>query len=131
MRELTVKQAARETGLSVHTLRYYERIGLMDRVNRAENGHRKYTPENLEWITLLQRLRVTRMPISEMKRFADLVREGDRTIPERRELLEAHRIKLEAQRSEIDETLAVLSEKLTHYRGSGTGLQKQEETNGV
>lgn len=118
MQELTVKQAARETGLSVHTLRYYERIGLMDRVDRAENGHRKYTRENLEWITLLQRLRVTRMPISEMKRFADLVREGDHTIPRRRELLEAHRIKLETQRAEIDKTLAVLSGKLAHYRDS-------------
>ena len=123
MQEFTVKQAAQETGLNAHTLRYYERIGLMDRVARAVSGHRRYTGGDLEWITLLQRLRSTGMPISEMKRFADFVREGEHTIPERRKLLEFHERKLKAQREEIDKTLAVLSEKLSHYRASEAALQ--------
>lgn len=123
LEELTVKQVACETGLSAHTLRYYERIGLMDRVGRAASGHRRYTGDDLEWITLLQRLRSTGMPISEMKRFADFVREGEYTIPERRKLLESHERKLKAQREEIDETLTVLSGKLSHYRTSEATLQ--------
>lgn len=130
IRELTVKQVVQQTGLSAHTLRYYERIGLMDRVGRAESGHRRYTGDDLEWITLLQRLRSTGMPISEMKRFADLVREGERTIPERLELLESHERKLKAQREKIDETLIVLSRKLRHYRASGAAMQTTKNETG-
>ena len=127
MQELTVKQVARKTGLNAHTLRYYERIGLMDRVSRAASGHRRYTGDDLEWITLLRRLRSTGMPISEMKRFADFVRDGEHTIQKRLELLERHESKLESQREEIDETLRVLSEKISHYRASGAALRSEKQ----
>lgn len=85
-------------------------------VDRAPSGHRRYTEDNLEWIFLLRCLRSTGMPIAEMRRFADLARQGENTIPERRELLEAHERKLHDQLGEIEKTLAVLAEKLGHYR---------------
>ena len=116
--ELSVQRVAKNTGLSAHTLRYYERIGLMAPISRAPNGHRRYTEHDLEWIILLVRLRSTGMPISEMQRFADLVWRGESTIPDRRELLEAHERRLSEQRQEIEQTLAVLAEKLVHYRAS-------------
>lgn len=116
--ELSVQQVAENTGLSAHTLRYYERIGLMAPIGRDPNGHRRYTDDDMEWIILLMRLRSTGMPIAEMQRFADLVWRGETTIPERRELLEAHERQLNDQRQEIEKTLAVLEEKLTHYRAS-------------
>lgn len=116
--ELSVQQVAENTGLSTHTLRYYERIGLMAPIGRAPNGHRRYTEDDLEWIILLIRLRSTGMPIAEVQRFADLVWRGETTIPERRELLESHERQLNDQRQEIEKTLAVLEEKLTHYRAS-------------
>lgn len=115
-RELSIQEVADKTGLSVHTLRYYERIGLMEPVPRAANGHRKYRENDLEWITLLLRLRATNMPISEMKRFADLVRQGDSTVPERRKLLEAHERKRRVKLREIQNTLSVLQDKISRYR---------------
>lgn len=125
--ELSVKRVAENTGLSAHTLRYYERIGLMAPIGRAPNGHRRYTEDDLEWIVLLMRLRSTGMPIAGMQRFADLVWRGESTIPERRELLEAHERRLNDQRQEIEKTLTALGEKLAHYRASERAQRRSIE----
>ena len=61
---LTIQQVAHRMGLSIDTLRYYERIGLLEPVRRAQNGHRRYTQQDLAWIDLLIRLRNTGMPQS-------------------------------------------------------------------
>ena len=64
---LSISDAARVTGLSAHTLRYYERTGLMlDRVSRAESTHRRYTEDDIRWIVLLTKMRGTGMPIRLM-----------------------------------------------------------------
>ena len=88
--ELTIQQVAAMTQLSVHTLRYYERIELLTPINRASNGHRRYSQQDLAWIEFLTRLRATGMPIRQMQQFADLRRQGNPTIPQRRELLDLH-----------------------------------------
>ena len=87
-KELTIKQVVCETGLSVHALRYYERIDLMNQAGCAAGGHRRYTGEDLEWIILF--------PASTFYGHADFVREGAYTVPERRSLLETHERKLKA-----------------------------------
>ncbi|MDQ0088521.1 DNA-binding transcriptional MerR regulator [Paenibacillus anaericanus] len=114
--ELSIQQVAARTGLSVHTLRYYEKIGLMEPICRASNGHRTYHTHDLEWIILLMRLRSTGMPIAEMQRFADMMRLGDAGISKRRELLEEHEQKLLLQAKELQDTLSVLRDKVTYYR---------------
>ncbi|CAA9554005.1 MAG: Transcriptional regulator, MerR family [uncultured Truepera sp.] len=113
---LTIQEVAERTNMSSHTLRYYERIGLLDAPSRAASGHRRYHEEDLEWLTLLKRLRATGMPIREMQRYTDLVRQGEESVTARRELLEAHQRALIAQHREIDATLAVLERKLSVYR---------------
>ena len=88
----TVRQAALRTGLSEHTLRYYERIGLVAPVRRGPtSGHRRYTAEDLRWLMTLACLRSTGMPLEAMRQFADLNGQGDRTLGERAALLERHR----------------------------------------
>lgn len=114
--ELTIQEVAEQTGLSAHTLRYYERIGLMAPIQRAESGHRRYSEDDLEWLVLIKRLRATHMPIAEMQRFAEFVRRGEETIGERLKLLEAHQRKLQVQLEEIQGTLGLLEEKVTTYR---------------
>lgn len=115
MDTLTIQEVADKTGLSAHTLRYYERIGLLEPVARAGSGHRRYDEHDLEWVVLLTRLRATGMPIAEMQRFATLVRQGNISISERCILLEAHRRRLEADLHEIQATLTLLDGKLEHY----------------
>jgi DNA-binding transcriptional MerR regulator len=114
--QITIAEAADRSGLSAHTLRYYERIGLIHPVGRGANGHRRYGRDDLEWLALLTKLRTTGMPIRQMVVYARLVREGAHTAPERRAMLEAHREAIEAQLAELSETAAVLDGKIEMYR---------------
>jgi len=102
--------------LSTHTLRYYERIGLIHPVERAASGHRRYSEQDVGWIEFLKKLRTTGMPVSEMKRYADLVWIGDQTVGARRALLEHHRARIEAMLRELNEDLAHINWKIDHYK---------------
>lgn len=113
---LTVSEVAERIGLSTHTLRWYERIGLLDQVTRDASGHRRYTRPDVEWLLLLTRLRATGMPVRDMQRYADLVRAGDSTSEERRELLESHRDRVEAHITELSRHLAIIDHKVGVYR---------------
>lgn len=114
---LTIQEVAAETGLSEHTLRYYEKIGLINPVGRAANGHRRYTVNDVGWIAFLNRLRMTGMPITQMQQYAELQRQGDSTIGARLELLRAHREAVLAQLAELNENLAVIEYKIDWYSG--------------
>src|SRR5690349_16339849 len=88
---LTIQEAAEKTGLTVHTLRYYERIGLLMPVGRAANGHRRYSEQDITLIRTLNRWRQTGMSLADIQRYVKLVQAGDSTAGERRAILEAHR----------------------------------------
>lgn len=114
--ELTIQQVAEQTGVSAHTLRYYERIGLLDGVERASSGHRRYTSHDLAWISMLRRLRNTGMSIRKMQEFTDLRRQGVRSLRQRLALLEQHQQEVRAQLRETEEHLAVIEAKIRLHR---------------
>lgn len=115
-RTLTIAEAAAATGLSAHTLRYYERDGLLlDAVERDASGRRRYTERDLGWLHLLTRLRATGMPIREIRGYAELVRRGDGTEPDRLALLVAHRDSVRAELAAAAEHLAAIELKITMY----------------
>jgi DNA-binding transcriptional MerR regulator len=116
MAELTISDAARTSGVSAHTLRYYERAGLLRPVTRAGSGHRRYTEEDLAWIDFLTKLRSTGMPIRQMRRYAELVWAGPETEPERLALLEAHRDQVRARLVETERCLERIDYKIDLYR---------------
>ena len=116
----SIQQVAEQTGLSIDTLRYYERIGLLEPISRAHNGHRRYTQHDLAWIDLLIRLRNTGMPRAQMVRFAELRRQGDVMLAERRHLLEEHQRSLEQHMRELEQHMAALQQKIAR-------LQEREE----
>ncbi len=114
---LTVQETAERTGLSVHTLRYYEREGLLSPIRRdAGSGHRRYTQEDLTRIYFLQKMRATGMPIPVMQRYVQLFQDGDDTLTERRQLLEAHREHVQAQLAELNDCLALIDYKIANYQ---------------
>ena len=91
MKLVSIGEASRRTGLSIETLRFYEREGLTPGpVARDAAGWRAYSDEDLEWLLMTTRLRLTRMPISGIRRYADLVRQGASSIPERLDMLAGH-----------------------------------------
>lgn len=116
----SISEAARACGLSAHTLRWYERIGLLDRIGRGSDGHRRFSPDDLDWIALLVKLRGTGMPVAEMKRYAELVRRGEATFDERIDLLEEHRERVVAAMAAQEACLAALDYKITLYRSLRT-----------
>src|SRR5690348_8852888 len=88
---LSIAEVATLTGLSKDTLRYYEKARLIEAVVRSSGGQRRYAASDLDWLAFLLRLRATGMSIADMRRFADLRRDGDASVPSRLELLTRHR----------------------------------------
>jgi len=114
---ISIAQAAEVTGLSTHTLRYYEREGLMlVPVDRASSSHRRYSPSDLGWVQFLTKLRSTAMPIAQVREYVDLARRGDATSADRMELLLRHRIAVVAQLDEVARSLAAIDVKIEIYR---------------
>jgi DNA-binding transcriptional MerR regulator len=113
--KLTIQEAAEATGLSAHTLRYYERIGLIHPIDREENTRRLYTTDDLGWINFLMKMRATGMSIREMQRYAQLQRMGDETLPDRVEMLKALREQVEARIGELNENMRLVCYKIEIY----------------
>ncbi|MBE9061365.1 MerR family transcriptional regulator [cf. Phormidesmis sp. LEGE 11477] len=127
---LTIKQVAEKTALSVHTLRYYERCGLIASVDRASNGHRRYSADDIRWIKFLNRLRLTGMPIRQMQQYAKLVRQyPDAAFGDRRQLLENHRETVTRQIHQLQENLAVVDWKIQHYSELEDKLNEHSKIN--
>ena len=113
----TIEQAGELSGVTPHTLRYYERIGLLEPVGRAPSGHRRYTDEDLGWVKFLTMLRATGMPIRDMVTFIDITRAGDHTIPQRVDILRFHREVLNDRLKRDREHLEALDRKIGIYEG--------------
>ncbi|MFF2912704.1 MerR family transcriptional regulator [Paenibacillus sp. NPDC057934] len=114
---LTIRQVANVTGLSVHTLRYYENIGLLCSIDRNENGYRCYSSADITWIEFLTRLKATGMSIVKMLEIAELRRQGDATLTTRRILLEEHYEEVQKNIMELQNNLDLLAKKIVTYKG--------------
>jgi DNA-binding transcriptional MerR regulator len=113
---LTIQQVSERTGLSVHTLRYYERIGLLAPVSRAANGHRRYSIEDVNRVQFLNKMRATGMPIRKLCEFAALYAEGDDSLGERIRVLEEHRQTVLETIAELQRSLGVIEFKIDLYK---------------
>lgn len=114
---LTIQQMAQVTGLSAHTLRYYERAGLLPQhVGRNDaNGYRYYTQQDVTWIEFIKRLRATGMPIRDVRRYTELKHQGEDTIAARIQLLKQHRSRVEEHLNEVEQHLSAINAKIQHY----------------
>jgi DNA-binding transcriptional MerR regulator len=121
---LRINEAANATGLSAHTLRYYERIGLIAPVDRR-GGARRYGELDLRWLEFLVRLRGTGMSMRDMQRYAALRREGDsaESVAQRKAMLEQHAAQLEIDQRLLAETLQHIRAKIDRYRAQQTEMQ--------
>jgi DNA-binding transcriptional MerR regulator len=115
-RALTIAEAAREAGVSAHTIRYYERAGLLTPIERNGSGHRRFSPQDVEWVVVCTKLRATGMPIRRIREYAVLVRDGDGNEHERLALLEAHREDVLERLAEIERNLELIDYKIGLYR---------------
>ena len=114
---LTPSQMADRTGVSIDTLRYYEKEGLIQNVARADSGHRRYSEDDALWIEVLRCLRNTGMSIEQLRHYCSLGAQGDHTEPERKQMLLDHRALVEQQIAERRAALELIDHKLSFYRG--------------
>ncbi|MDD2704996.1 MAG: MerR family transcriptional regulator [Acidocella sp.] len=112
---MKIGELAQRTRLSAHTIRYYERIGLLPYADRNRSSQRDYDASILPWISFIGRLKTTGMSIREMLRYAALREQGAGTETERREMLEQHRERVRAHAVELDACLLVLDAKIDGY----------------
>ena len=116
MESLSISEMAQSTGLSVHTLRYYERIGLITAIPRAASGHRRYRETDVGWVDFLHKLRSTGMPIRDMCTYAEMLRQGPETADARQALLEAHGERVRARIAELAACLVNIDYKIERYQ---------------
>ena len=131
----SIQDVSKKTGLTAHTLRYYEKEGLLNGVGRSQGGFRQYTDEDLERLGLICCLKNTGMSIQEIARFVQLTREGEHTLEERVELLREHRERVLARMEEMQKHLDKVTWKLNFFteklRAYEAGKkEKKEEENG-
>jgi DNA-binding transcriptional MerR regulator len=110
-----IGRLARETGRSVHTIRWYEQQGLMPGVARDPGGRRVYTSQHIGWLLFLDRLRYAGMSVREMRRYASLAAQGKKTIRQRLDLLDAHQARLVAHIEDLQAALRLIGEKRAYY----------------
>lgn len=113
----SIGEASEHSGLTRDTLRWYERIGLMDYVDRDHSGQRRFSDRDLQWLAFIGKLRSTGMSVADMVRYAELVRDGDHTFPERLAMFRRTREEVLAQIEELRSTLVVLDRKIALYQG--------------
>lgn len=110
-----IGRLARETGRSVHTIRWYEQQGLMPNVARDAGGRRVYTEQHVGWLLFLDRLRFAGMSVREMRRYASLASQGKQTLRQRLELLEAHHARTSALIEGLQSALRLIERKQSYY----------------
>lgn len=131
----TIQSMAERCGMTAHTLRYYERVGLIQPVGRARNGHRRYSEADEAWLNFLHCMRATNMSIREMQHYAQLREKGDASSLERRKLLEDHQAAIASQIEELQKAHALLTHKIANYKkieeririGGPQFVQQEEE----
>ena len=114
-------EAAQHTGLSVDTLRYYERLGLLDAVARTPGGQRRYRASDLDVLSLMRCLRGTGMPVRDLQRYAELVRGGDESVPDRVALLREHRDRVCAHIADLQDQISRIDGKISYYQDVAAG----------
>ena len=112
---IKIGEVSKITALSYHALRYYENIGLVRNVGRADQGNRKYTDDDIKWIKFLLSLRNTGMPLNDIIYYAELYYSGDDSIPKRIELLSNYSGRLAKELERLQRSLVFLANKIEFY----------------
>lgn len=112
---MRISEVAACSGLSISTIRFYEKSGLCPFVQRGADGKRRFSKTDADWLELLASLRSTGMPLAEMRAFAELYASGDGKVPERKAVLLAHGRRLDARQAELERCRVILDRKLKLY----------------
>jgi DNA-binding transcriptional MerR regulator len=115
--ELSIGQVAEKTGLSVHALRFYEKEGILaHQVHRGPGGRRVYTQQDIDWLRMCVLLRMSGMPVPEIRRYTELVRQGDGNELQRLDILKEHQERVRQQMVQLQECMDLITHKVGIYQ---------------
>lgn len=124
----SIKQAAEKLYLTVYTIRYYDKEGLLPFLKRSENGIRQFTEHDLEWISLICCLKNTGMQIKDIKEFIQYYVQGDETFEQRRELLLNHREHVLQKMEQLNQNLERIDHKIAYYDSEHEKLKQSSQS---
>ena len=122
----TIKQISELTNLTEHTIRYYDKEGLIPYLTRTESGIRQFSEDNLEWINLVCCLRDSGMPVTEIKEFIRICLSDTDLLDDKKALLLKHRTKLLADIATLENSLSIINYKIDHYKEIGIFHMEQK-----
>lgn len=111
----TIGQAAQKMGLTAHTLRYYDKEGLLPFVAKSSSGLRIFADSDIEWLVMIECLKGTGMSLKDIKQYIDWFIEGDSTLELRLEMFKKQKAKLEEQMSQLKKHLEKIDFKIAYY----------------
>ncbi|BCJ95177.1 MerR family transcriptional regulator [Anaerocolumna cellulosilytica] len=115
----TIKQVSEKTGLSIYTLRYYDKEGLLPLIKRSKSGIRRFSDNDISWLKLICCLKNSGMPIEQIKEFMNLCLQGNKTAETRKNIMLAHREKILEQMKQLESSLHTIDYKIDHYKEIG------------
>lgn len=113
---LTIGQVAKMMSLPVSTIRYYDKEGMIPNVVKDSNGRRKFDEENIDTLRIIECLKVSGMPLADIKQFIILVKQGDRTLFERAQLFNNLGKTLKHEMEKLEKTLKIIEYKQEYYK---------------
>lgn len=111
----SAKEAAEITGLSTATLKYYEREKLIPQITRTDQKYRQYTDTDIEWIKMIQCMRMANIPIRSIKQYVELLIQGGKTLKQRSDMVQGHIKDIENQITNLQNALILTQKKLIFY----------------
>ncbi|MEK4851866.1 MerR family transcriptional regulator [Paenibacillus sp. FSL H7-0756] len=122
----TIKEASERLGCPAHTIRFYEKEGLLPYIKRDKNGNRLFEQDHLDWMRLMTCFRATGMKLSLLKEMVNLALDGDSTIPQRKAILNQYKEELFRRQNELAEALDAVNNKLSIYEDIEKGTLPSE-----
>ncbi|ULT54943.1 MerR family transcriptional regulator [Neobacillus drentensis] len=116
MKTYSISEVAKELNLTVYTLRYYDKEGLIPFVERTTSGTRVFKESDIEALKVIECLKATGMPIKEIKTFIDWCSDGDSTLQQRYEMFLDRKAHVEAQMEELKKAMEVINHKCYYYK---------------
>lgn len=114
----SISDVAKRYDISVYTIRFYDKEGLLPFVTRNSNGNRQFSDSDLDMIKLICCLKNTGMPVKEIKQYVDLYMEGDETAPIRKQMMIGHRQAILKQINDLKQQLNTIELKIDFYESS-------------
>ncbi len=110
-----ISEVAQKLGMTAHTLRFYDKEGLLSEVERNNSGVRIFTDADIEWLLIVNCLKETGLSLKEIKQYLNWCKEGNKSLQKRLDLFKQQKVALEHQLNQIQQNMEKINYKIAYY----------------